>query len=288
MDDCIRIRGAREHNLKGIDVDIPRHRLVVITGLSGSGQVQPRLRHHLRRGPAPLCREPLGLCPAVPRADAEAGRRPDHRPVAGDLDRAEDHLEQPALDRGHGHRDLRLYAPALGAGRHPLLAGDRAADREPDRLADGRPHPRHARRHAASICWPRSCAGARASTARSWPSCSGRASSGSRSTASFYEIDEVPALDKKLKHEIEVVVDRRGHGTRPGAAAGESRRDGAGPGRRPAGGRERRRRRADRPCRPSSPARCPASPSPRSSRGCSRSTTPTAPARPATASAGRC
>ena len=38
MDDCIRIRGAREHNLKGIDVDIPRHRLVVITGLSGSGK----------------------------------------------------------------------------------------------------------------------------------------------------------------------------------------------------------------------------------------------------------
>src|SRR3954466_13367197 len=38
MDDCIRIRGAREHNLKGIDVDIPRHKLVVITGLSGSGK----------------------------------------------------------------------------------------------------------------------------------------------------------------------------------------------------------------------------------------------------------
>src|SRR3954465_9508200 len=38
MDDCIRIRGAREHNLKGIDVDVPRHRLVVITGLSGSGK----------------------------------------------------------------------------------------------------------------------------------------------------------------------------------------------------------------------------------------------------------
>ncbi|HEX6016023.1 MAG TPA: hypothetical protein VFY87_30320, partial [Geminicoccaceae bacterium] len=38
MDEFIRIRGAREHNLKGIDVDIPRHRLVVITGLSGSGK----------------------------------------------------------------------------------------------------------------------------------------------------------------------------------------------------------------------------------------------------------
>ncbi len=34
----IRIRGAREHNLKNIDVDIPRDKLVVITGLSGSGK----------------------------------------------------------------------------------------------------------------------------------------------------------------------------------------------------------------------------------------------------------
>ncbi len=35
---CIRIRGAREHNLRGIDLDIPRDQLVVITGLSGSGK----------------------------------------------------------------------------------------------------------------------------------------------------------------------------------------------------------------------------------------------------------
>lgn len=35
---CIRVRGACEHNLKGIDVDIPRDKLVVITGLSGSGK----------------------------------------------------------------------------------------------------------------------------------------------------------------------------------------------------------------------------------------------------------
>jgi excinuclease ABC subunit A len=35
---AIRVRGARTHNLKNIDLDIPRHRLVVITGLSGSGK----------------------------------------------------------------------------------------------------------------------------------------------------------------------------------------------------------------------------------------------------------
>ena len=36
--DTIKIRGAREHNLKNIDIDIPKDKLVVITGLSGSGK----------------------------------------------------------------------------------------------------------------------------------------------------------------------------------------------------------------------------------------------------------
>ena len=38
MNQNIIIRGAREHNLKNIDVEIPRNKFVVITGLSGSGK----------------------------------------------------------------------------------------------------------------------------------------------------------------------------------------------------------------------------------------------------------
>ena len=37
-DDAIIIRGAREHNLKNLDLVLPRNRLIVVTGLSGSGK----------------------------------------------------------------------------------------------------------------------------------------------------------------------------------------------------------------------------------------------------------
>ena len=38
MNDKIIVKGAREQNLKNIDVEIPRNQLVVLTGLSGSGK----------------------------------------------------------------------------------------------------------------------------------------------------------------------------------------------------------------------------------------------------------
>lgn len=42
-EDVIVIQGARQHNLKNISLNIPRNKLVVITGLSGSGKILPGL-----------------------------------------------------------------------------------------------------------------------------------------------------------------------------------------------------------------------------------------------------
>ena len=269
---------------RSIDLDIPRDKLVVITGPVGLGQVLARLRYHLRRRPAALRRVPVGLCAPVPRADAEARRRPDRRPVAGDLDRAEDDLEEPALDRRHRHRDLRLHAPAVRPRRCPLFARDRPADRGQtvsqmvDRIM-ALPEGTRLYLLAPDRARPqgRVPEGARRAAARGLPAGQDR--------RRLYELDDAPALNKKLKHDIEVVVDRWS------LAPGLEQRladsletalklaDGL------ADRRERGQWRAAGPLGRNSPARSRASPSRRSSPACSASTPRTAPARPATASA---
>ena len=54
----ISVLGARVHNLKNIDVDIPRNKLSVITGMSGSGKSSLALIRFLRKA-TPLCGDVL-------------------------------------------------------------------------------------------------------------------------------------------------------------------------------------------------------------------------------------
>ena len=62
--EVIRIRGANEHNLKNISLDIPRNKFVVLTGLSGSGKSS--LAFDTIYG------IPVFLCKTVPGTDGEA------------------------------------------------------------------------------------------------------------------------------------------------------------------------------------------------------------------------
>src|SRR4051794_3365742 len=73
--EAIRVRGARVHNLKGIDLDLPRDRLVVLTGVSGSGKSSLAF--------APLCAE---------------GRRRYIESVLGFPRQFLDQLERPEVD----------------------------------------------------------------------------------------------------------------------------------------------------------------------------------------------
>ena len=139
MADKLVIRGAREHNLRNISLELPRDRIVVLTGLSGSGKsslafdtIYAEGQRRYVESLSAYARQFLGQMDK-PDVDFIDGLSPGH------LHRPEDRLPQPPLDGRDHHRGLRLPAPAVRPGRHPPRPRDRRAARPPDPPADRRP-----------------------------------------------------------------------------------------------------------------------------------------------------
>ena len=183
MADQLIIRGAREHNLKDVSLDLPRDSLIVFTGLSGSGKSSLAFDTIFAEGQrryveslSAYARQFLGQMDK-PDVDFIEGLSP------GGVDRPEVHVQEPPLHRRHHHRGLRLPPAALRPRRPPALPDLRRADRAADAAADRRPGAGASTRAPGSRCWPRSSAAARASTSSSSGSCRPRASPGPGSTA---------------------------------------------------------------------------------------------------------
>jgi excinuclease ABC subunit A len=170
MAGTIHVRGAREHNLKNVDVVIPRDRLTVITGLSGSGKSSLAFDTIYAEGQ----RRYVESLSAYARQFLELMGKPD-------VDRSRAcrrrFIEQKTTSRNRRstvgtvteiHDYMRLsgrtgvpYSPATGLDRAHRVADGRSGD------GDAGGHP------AASS---RRCATARASTARNSRNCNAAAS----------------------------------------------------------------------------------------------------------------
>ncbi|RPH80435.1 MAG: excinuclease ABC subunit A, partial [Planctomycetaceae bacterium] len=135
--DPIRVRGCRVHNLRGVDVDVPRGKLVVVCGLSGSGKTSFALdtlyaegqrryiesfsaytRQFLQRLDKPDCDSITGIPPAIAVTRAGGGRT--SRSTVGTATEIADHLRllfaKIATLHCHGcGATIRRHDPALVA-----------------------------------------------------------------------------------------------------------------------------------------------------------------------------
>ncbi|MBL8578766.1 MAG: excinuclease ABC subunit UvrA [Mesorhizobium sp.] len=201
------IRGAREHNLKNVDLDLPRDSLIVMTGLSGSGKsslafdtiyaegqrryvesLSAYARQFLEMMQKPDVDQIDGLSPAISIEQKTTSRNP--RSTVGTVTEIYDYMRLLFARAGIP------YSPATG-----LPIESQTVSQMVDRvlaLDEGT---------RLYILAP-IVRGRKGEYRKELAELQKKGFQRVKIDGTFYEIAEVPALDKKYKHDIDVVVDR--------------------------------------------------------------------------------
>ncbi|MDB3878276.1 excinuclease ABC subunit UvrA [Amylibacter sp.] len=203
----IEIRGAREHNLKSIDVDIPRDKLVVITGLSGSGKsslafdtiyaegqrryvesLSAYARQFLDMMQKPDVDHISGLSPAISIEQKTTSKNP--RSTVGTVTEIYDYMRllfarvgtpySPATGKAIEAQQISEMVDrviAMEAGTRAYLLAPIVRDRKGEYKKEFKELKKQGFQRV-------------------------------KVDGLFYDLDDVPNLDKKFRHNIDVVVDR--------------------------------------------------------------------------------
>ena len=203
----ISIRGAREHNLKNISLDLPREKLVVITGLSGSGKsslafdtIYAEGQRRYVESLAAYARQFLdmmqkpdvdhidGLSPAISIEQKTTSRNP--RSTVGTVTEIYDYMRLLFARVGVP------YSPATG-----LPIESQTVSQMVDRVLA---LPEGTRLYLLAPI----ARGRKGEYRKEFAELQKKGFQRLKIDGKFYEIAEAPALDKKFKHDIDVVVDR--------------------------------------------------------------------------------
>jgi len=203
----ISIRGAREHNLKNVDLDLPRDKLIVMTGLSGSGKsslafdtiyaegqrryvesLSAYARQFLEMMQKPDVDQIDGLSPAISIEQKTTSRNP--RSTVGTVTEIYDYMRLLFARVGVP------YSPATG-----LPIESQTVSQMVDRVLAFEEGTR------LYILAP-IVRGRKGEYKKELAELQKKGFQRVKVDGTFYEIADVPALDKKYKHDIDVVVDR--------------------------------------------------------------------------------
>ena len=207
VSDRLLVRGAREHNLRNVDLDLPRDALIAFTGLSGSGKsslafdtifaegqrryvesLSSYARQFLGQMDKPDVDFIEGLSPAVSIDQKSTNRNP--RSTVGTITEVYDYLRL-------------LYARA--GTQHCPVCGERIQAQTPQQIVDRLLQLPEGTRYQVLAPVVR---GRKGEYAELFAELQLKGFSRARVDGEVVSLAEPPTLEKKLKHDIEVVVDR--------------------------------------------------------------------------------